>query len=353
MIPRTAHTVQAIGRWIRCRPLVPAGRRGRAVATTLLAALLVVSTTALTLNQIDALPDGAAFRVNTTVVSEQQLAQRVKLLTTLYGLTAPTDPAGLDRFRRTTAKAIAISEVIDDAARTKGIVIADKTANDQLANIIGKIFPQGQDGLDQELAREGINRQDLIDEIKRQLSTTELYDQVTSGVTPPTDQQVAQTYEERRAHMQVPEKRHLRNIVVTTVDQANQIRAQLASGADFAALAAQNSLDETTKIKGGDLGEVTRDQLEKPYADAAFATSPNTVFGPVQTDHGFNIGQVLDITPAIPLSLDQVREQLRADLLDQYRQNAWNTWLSQQLKAGHIRYADTYRPTAPDTITPP
>jgi peptidyl-prolyl cis-trans isomerase C len=322
------------------------------VGVVLLAPLVVGSGTAVALDRIEAVPAGAAFRIGDTVLTEAQLGARVKLLGALYGVRPPTDPAQLDRFRRDSAKAVAVSDVLDDAARAKGIVIADKTANDQLTHVVETSSPEGRDAFVAKLAAVGVSQQELLDEVKRQLADAQLFDQVTRDVPGPTDLDVAQAYQQRRAEMAVPEKRHLRNIVLDSPDRANQVRAQLASGTDFAVLAGQASLDDSTKAKGGDLGTVTRAELEQPYGDAAFAVGPNTVFGPVQTRHGWNVGQVLEVTPAVPLLLDQVHDQLRDSMRGQRREDAWNGWLGAELRSSHVRYADAYRPADPDEAVP-
>lgn len=352
MRARAARLTRTLVGWVRGQPIVPADRRIRLGGMVLLALLAVGSTTAVSLDRIYAVPAGGVFRVGDTLVTEQQLAERVTLLGALYGVRQPADPAGLDRFRRDSAKAVAMSEVLDEAGRARGIVIADKTANDQLTNMLERSFPEGRDAFVTKLRGIGLTEQAVLDEIKRQLANAELFDQVTSDVPAPTDQDVAATYQQRRAEMAIPEKRHLRNIVVSGPDQAAQIRGQLDGGADFAALASQTSLDDSTKANGGDLGAVARSQLEKAYGDAAFGTGPNTLFGPVQTQYGWNVGQVLEVSPAVPLSLDQVRGQLQAGLRDQRKLDAWNRWLTEQLRAARVRYADAYRPADPEATVP-
>jgi peptidyl-prolyl cis-trans isomerase C len=341
-----------LGAWVRRHPVIPAPHPTPVVGLALLALLAIGSGTTLALERIEAIPAGAAFRVDGTLVTESQLADRVKLLGALYGVTPPTDSAKLDKFRRDSAKAVVVSDVLADASRAKGIVIADKTANDQLTQLIDTTFPQGRDVFLQKLAGVGVTQEAVLDEVKSQLANARLYDQVTQGVPTPTDQDVEQYYQQHKAEMAVPEKRHLRNIVVADQDQANRIRAQLAGGADFGTAAGQSSMDDSTKGKGGDLGTVTRDQLDKNYGDAAFTVAPNSVFGPVQTQYGWNVGQVLEVTPAVALSLGQAREQLRATMLDQRKKDAWDSWLSGQLHTAHARYADAYRPADPDSATP-
>jgi peptidyl-prolyl cis-trans isomerase C len=352
--------MQPIHRWFRGvlssvggDPLAPAGRTGRIVTAALLGLLVVGSGAAVTVDRVQAVPAGAVFRFGDRVMTQSEFDQRIKLLGAFYGVVPPRDPATLDRFRRDTAKAVAVTEVLEADAQRHGIVIADKTANDQLTTLIDRSFPQGRQVFDQKLAGIGLGPQQVLEEIKRQLVDARLFDQVTKDVPTPTDQDVAGTYQARRAEMVTPEQRHLRNIVVATQDQAAQVVAQLSGGADFATVAGQSSLDDTTKAKGGDLGGVIRDQLEKAYGDAAFGAAPNGVFGPVQTGSGWNVGQVLEVTPAVPLSLDQVREQLRAGMLNERKQAAYNSWLGTTLRAAHVRYADPYRPADPDAAVPP
>lgn len=338
--------------WARGHPLAPAGRRGRVAGMALLGLLAIGSGTAATVDRIQALPAGAVFRVGDTTVTEQQLDQRVTLLRAMYLVQPPTDPTGLDNFRRDSAKAMAVSQVLEDAEKARNIVIADKTANDELTKLLEKQYPQGRDAFMARMAAVGVPEQEIVGEVRRQLANNQLFDQVTKDVPAPTDQEVAQAYQQRHAEMVIPEQRHLRNMVFRTEDQAKQARAQLDGGADFAALARQVSVDGSTKDSGGDLGTVIRDRLEPAYGDAAYAAAPNALFGPVQTPEGWNVGQVLGVTPPVPLSLDQVKPQLQAWLLRQRKIAEFNRWLGDQIRTAHVRYADAYRPADPDAAPP-
>lgn len=77
-----------------------------------------------------------------------------------------------------------------------------------------------------------------------------------------------------------PERRRLRNIVVDSERMALSIVERAARGADFARLAAEYSLDQSTNDKGGELGALTADQLDKEFATAAFRSKDGATFGP-------------------------------------------------------------------------
>jgi peptidyl-prolyl cis-trans isomerase C len=326
--------------------------RGRARLIAAVAAILVGlgAIAQIVVHEVTTLPTDAALRVDGQTVSEADFRQRIDLLAGLYGAQPPTDPAGRDRFERDAAQAVAASIVLDDVATTQNVVVPDTVAHDALNKIIQQKFPQGRQGFDQALANLKVSEGDVLAEIKRQLTTARLFDQVTASAPPVTDADVAQAYEQRKAQFVVPEKRHLRNIVVPDQATAQQVMAQLQSGADFAGVATAGSADKSTAQAGGDLGSLSKDQIEPPIANAAFGAAPGALYGPVQGQHGWNVGQVLEVAPAQQLTLDQVRDQLRGQLDDDRRLALWRPWLSEQIRDADITYAERYRPADPNAL---
>lgn len=71
-------------------------------------------------------------------------------------------------------------------------------------------------------------------------------------------------------------------------------RSQILAGTPFNVLAIMYSEDPGTASKGGELGYMMRGELEKPYADAAFSLTKNTVSKIVETRYGFHIIQLID-----------------------------------------------------------
>ncbi|MCD2194573.1 peptidyl-prolyl cis-trans isomerase [Actinomycetospora endophytica] len=326
--------------------------RGRTRLTAVVAALVVMlgAIAQIVVHEVTTLPADAALRVDGTTVSEADFRQRIDLLAGLYGAQPPTDPAGRDHFERDAAQAVAASMVLDDVATAQNVVVPDTVAQDALNKIIQQKFPQGRQGFDQALANLKVSEGDVLAEIKRQLTTARLFDQVTAPAPPVTDADVAAAYAQRRGQFVVPEKRHLRNIVAPDQATAQQILTQLQGGADFAGIATASSADKSTSQAGGDLGALSKDQLEPAIGNAAFGAAAGALYGPVQGSHGWNVGQVLEVAPAQQLSLDQVRDQLRGQLDDERRLALWRPWLSQQIRAADIAYADRYQPADPNAL---
>lgn len=102
-----------------------------------------------------------------------------------------------------------------------------------------------------------------------------------------------------------------RHILVKTKEEADALIKQIKGGADFAKLAAEKGTDGT-KDNGGDLGYFVKDQMVKPFADAAFAMKPGDVTPtPVKTDFGFHVIKLEDKRRQTPPTFDQAAPQLR------------------------------------------
>jgi len=72
------------------------------------------------------------------------------------------------------------------------------------------------------------------------------------------------------------------------------IRSEILAGKSFTVCAILYSEDPGTAASGGEVGYKMRGELEKPYADAAFGLSKNTVSKIVETKYGFHLIQLID-----------------------------------------------------------
>jgi len=70
--------------------------------------------------------------------------------------------------------------------------------------------------------------------------------------------------------------------------QIEALKADIAGGADFAALAAEHS-DCPSSAMGGDLGSFGRGMMVPEFEQAAFALETGAVSDVVQTDFGYHL----------------------------------------------------------------
>ena len=83
-----------------------------------------------------------------------------------------------------------------------------------------------------------------------------------------------------------------------SLDQAREqlatIRARLAAGEDFVAVATEVSDDPASAARGGDLGFFGRGRMAPEFEEAAFAAQPGELVGPVETGFGLHLIEVVE-----------------------------------------------------------
>ena len=97
------------------------------------------------------------------------------------------------------------------------------------------------------------------------------------------------------------------------------LSVRLVGGEDFATLAAQNSEDEATKLRGGDLGYFSATRMPPDFVEAATKLRPKEVSKPIRTRLGFHILKLIDVQPARQQTLDDVRSDIAIELENQKR----------------------------------
>ena len=135
-----------------------------------------------------------------------------------------------------------------------------------------------------------------------------------------SDADLHAAYEKVKSHLELPEKRHARHILITGKDdaaalaQAQQVLAQVKAGKDFGELAKQYSQDPGSAKNGGDLGWSDRSAFVGPFADAVFAMKVGDIAGPVKTQFGYHIIKLDEIQAGKSKSFEEARADLEAQL---------------------------------------
>lgn len=125
---------------------------------------------------------------------------------------------------------------------------------------------------------------------------------------------------------------------VDSVRQAMEaIAARLAAGEDFATLARAFSQDPGSGAQGGELGWFAREDMVRPFSDAAFELDAGETSGVVQTPFGFHIIRVHE--KQVP-SFDDLREQFRAQVQDRRYQEAESVYIAGVEEAAAIQITD-------------
>jgi foldase protein PrsA len=205
----------------------------------------------------------------------------------LEGIRSVGDPLPADAtaYRLSVLDALIEQMLIEQAAEIQGVKVTDADVDTEVqANIS---IAGGKERWQTRLAADHMTEAEYRVALRSALITQRMRDIVTASI--PTS----------------AEQAHARHILVATEAAANEIEGKLKAGDDFAQLAAQYSLDMTTKQTGGDLGWFSRGQLlQKSVEDAAFSLVIDAISAPVKSDLGYHIIQTLERVKDRPIDAE-------------------------------------------------
>ena len=192
------------------------------------------------------------------------------------------------------------------------------------------------------------------------LLSTKLQAKVTSSVKV-TDAAAQKYYTQNKASFTTPKTREVRHILVNSKKLAEQLEQKLHNGASFATLAKKYSKDTGSAAHGGKLcvahgtssGACT--QTVPPFDKAAFSLKTKEISQPVKSQFGWHIIQPLGaIKPAHTQTFAQVKSQIKANLVQQQKTTAWQTWISHMGNdfKGKVSYQTGYAPPATTSTVP-
>lgn len=142
-----------------------------------------------------------------------------------------------------------------------------------------------------------------------------------------SEEEIEEYYEENKEDFIKDEEYHLRHILVETQEEAEAVLEKIRSGADFAELAKERSIGPSGE-KGGDLGFITRGMTIKPFEDAAFALKVGEISEVVETEFGYHIIKLEEISPERQKTLEESSIEIEFILLPDKEQQAFTKWLS-------------------------
>lgn len=112
--------------------------------------------------------------------------------------------------------------------------------------------------------------------------------------------------------------------------KANEVKAKLDAGADFAELAAEYGTDGT-KDSGGELGYITYDSTDydTDFLNGFKELGEGEISAPVKTQFGYHLIKASGLKDATVTSLEDATEQIKATLLQQKQSEAYKAKIAE------------------------
>jgi foldase protein PrsA len=241
----------------------------------------------------------------------------------------------------------------EQEAEDMGVDITDEKVDKRIEQLKKQFYGGSDARYEKTLKQQGLTDEQAREEVRIQLIQEGLYNKVTGDVKVTKDE-IRAYYDSHKTQYQQPESREVRHILVEKKPLADQIYAQLKSGASFAALAKKYSKDPGSAANGGKL-TVSKGQTVPQFDKKTFELKKGELSQPVKTQYGYHIIQALsDVKKATKTPLATVEDSIKQQLEKQQKDEAMTKWVEDMKKNycdGRIKYQVGYQPATDPCAT--
>ena len=256
--------------------------------------------------------------------------------------------------RRTLVDDLINELLIKDRADRLGITVSDAEIKDAVVRLKQQYGISTDAQFDDSLKKSGLTRAEMETRLRDTLVTNKVFARELRNREDLDDHELRERYDREKEHYRLPERAHLREIVIIRPEspaaveaaraKAEEITTSVRGGADFAKTASTVS-ESGTKEKGGDLGEVNRGELLPDLDKAVFNAAQGAIIGPIETKSGWHILKVEQRLPSEVPAFESVKDKLRKDVSDETFQRDLKAYLERLRKDAYIQINDQNIPT--------
>jgi foldase protein PrsA len=220
---------------------------------------------------------------------------------------------------------ISSSWVIGEA-KSLGVKVSDKEVEKQFLKIKHQQFPKAAE-FEKFLATSGQSVSDLLLRVKLNMLSQKIQQKVAKAKPTVSEAQAQKYYNENKARYGTPEHRTVEIILTKTEAQAGAAKKEIEAGKSFASVAKRVSIDPTSKAKGGLISESIKGAQEKSLDNALFSAKVNQLGGPLKTQFGYYVYEVLSTKPGTQQPFSTVKSSIKQTLATQQQQGALSKFI--------------------------
>lgn len=245
---------------------------------------------------------------------------------------APSNPKLMEQFKaRALNEAVLLTLVHQEGAR-RFIRVAVEEVESRL-NSWKDGYPPG--GFEEMLQRQKTTENYLKKRIESQLWVEKVSAEMSGSEVLVSDEEMKRYYQLHSKDFFRPERVHVLQIVVPTIEEATKLRQEIISGSTtFESAARQYSLSPDA-AKGGDIGFFSKSEKIEAF-DEAFSVAVGAVSKPVNSRYGVHLFKVLERQVRKPLSFQEAKPDLAKLLRKGKEARVYKEWATKQLKDAEI-----------------
>lgn len=279
---------------------------------------LMLVTLALTARAEPKLLDRVVAVVDDDIVMESELIERAAAIREkMRNRNTPVPPT--DILLDQVLEQMIIENIELQLADRAGIRISDNDINDTIKNIARQNKMSTSD-FQEALAKEGVSYRQLRDQIKREMTITQLRQRRVAGRIQVSDKDIENFLNSDLGKTNLAPDYRLGHILIAVPQSASpseknvaeekayRLYEQLRTGADFAELAVTHSSGQNA-LQGGDLGWRKAAQLPTLFSDTVLDMSKGDVAEPIRSPSGYHIIKVVDVRGGTEHVIEQTEVQ--------------------------------------------
>jgi parvulin-like peptidyl-prolyl isomerase len=314
---------------------------------------------ALTLAAVSAhaeLLEGIVIRVGDRIVTRTQYEHRLRdMLNEVQQSTPPEQVAARkDAVRKSLVNDMVSELLIKDRADRLGISVTEAEIKEAIAHLKQQYNISTDQQFEESLRSSGLTRAEMETRLRDTLLTQKVFSRELRSREDLTDNELRDRYNREKESYRLPERAHLREIVVLKPDSAakeadaRQRAHDLAEavrkpGADFATIASTMS-EASTRDKGGDLGEINKGDMMADLDKAVFNAQSGAIIGPIETKAGWHILKVEQRLPSEVPAFESIKGKLRKDASEETFQRDYKAYVETLRKDAFIEVHDELIP---------
>lgn len=144
-----------------------------------------------------------------------------------------------------------------------------------------------------------------------------------------SEAEVKEYYEKNKQNLVEGEKVGASHILVADEGKAKEILEKIDAKEISFEDAARAESSCPSAENGGNLGEFTRGQMVPEFDEACFSMEVGEIKGPVKTQFGYHLIKLNSKSESKELAFDDVKEQIKSNLLGQKQQEAYTSKINQ------------------------
>jgi parvulin-like peptidyl-prolyl isomerase len=318
----------------------------------------LIFATAIALTAVSAsaeLVEGIVVRVGDRIVTRTQYERRLRDTYADIEHNAPPERAAT---MKADARANLVNELVSellikDRADRLGITVTEAEVQEAVGRLKQQYGITTDEQFEASLRSSALTRADMEARLRDTLTTNKVFSRELRGRDQATDAELRERYNREKESYRLPERAHLRELVVLKPGSGNIEEARTRAndvaaaarkaGTDFANLATTMS-ESGTRDKGGDLGQVARGDLVPELDTAVFNATPGTIVGPIETKSAWHIIKVEQRLPSEVPAFESIKDKLRQDASEKTFERDYKAYIETLRKDAFIQVNDAMIP---------